>query len=714
MEKSIKADVLSKKDLEINTVIERLDKAVAQRNAGKIFSEPLKIKSPYDEEILREYQAKYNPNEYEKVDERGNPIKVKAYIRPNEAAMDWEYLPVEEEEEKISEEQIKTYIKDVDDEITDLNRAYQYYLKALRDCENEHKELIVESEYYSDVSHFRNQEQFDDYKTDLKRRNERLLGEIDELKIALRETQDRISAAINRREVILKDAKNSNRNVEAVRQRNLARANAYRDELISLNSGFFTAEKEPDETEEEYMDRLYKTAHEETPIDQFTSAKRELNFDFKKRLKELVREESKIEQINNSLSYDQKFLLMKKWEGLRGVKKEFIREFGLKNKYATADEILSFFGKYIEESKRINEGLMMSKEDKRIPEESQRMKEMRLMSKEDKPLTREEEIEELEREDEEMFAEEAPHTRIVPIFQQDSANSRLRMNNRETYKTIMYFKYCISSANKGVTLYSLTGASGSYKQIIESKSEFAPYNFKKDVESVGVEFEDFQNLMNHALAVMGKRYDGRSNTSDALLLIMENLNIPRSPKAIMQTNRYNDGRRDKTYLTGGSILGYGLEAEKIPVRAQFGKICVLPKKLFYENILAVKHHTGQSIAGFPNVKVSDNFVKIVLDMLKGHQVPFGMVDKLPSAERQVIDHLFRIAGLTKQHGSGSSEKKTISDLKKRLELLQGEVAIGNNSIAIYKEIQRILIRLKDFGQISNKDMKEYLKQFEKY
>jgi hypothetical protein len=56
----------------------------------------------------------------------------------------------------------------------------------------------------------------------------------------------------------------------------------------------------------------------------------------------------------------------------------------------------------------------------------------------------------------------------------------------------------------------------------------------------------------------------------------------------------------------------------------------------------------------------------------------------------------------------------VNELKKRLELLEGEISIGNDNPEILKEIINILHHLKDFNVISNKKIKNYLSQFEIY
>jgi hypothetical protein len=62
-------------------------------------------------------------------------------------------------------------------------------------------------------------------------------------------------------------------------------------------------------------------------------------------------------------------------------------------------------------------------------------------------------------------------------------------------------------------------------------------------------------------------------------------------------------------------MGYGLKTESIPDICHFGKNIILLKKLYYNNILSVKNKKMHAIEYFTNVKVSDNFVDVILQII---------------------------------------------------------------------------------------------------
>ena len=152
-----------------------------------------------------------------------------------------------------------------------------------------------------------------------------------------------------------------------------------------------------------------------------------------------------------------------------------------------------------------------------------------------------------------------------------------------------------------------------------------------------------------------------------------------------------------------------MESEKIPEQVQFGKIIILMKKLYYHNILAIKHHNGISISGFPNIKVSDKFVRIIMNLLEGIYPTHVEINGLPINEKHLYDRLIHLADLHKKVAHNA--EKTVNELKKRLELLEGEKTAGNNNPQIKKDVQQTLLALKGFGVIRHKDMISHLSQF---
>ena len=154
---------------------------------------------------------------------------------------------------------------------------------------------------------------------------------------------------------------------------------------------------------------------------------------------------------------------------------------------------------------------------------------------------------------------------------------------------------------------------------------------------------------------------------------------------------------------------WGIKTEELPKEVQFGKLTLLLHKLYYKNILAVKHNGNISIAGLKNTKVSDKFVKLIMSLIEGEHPTHTEINALPIMEKQLYDRLIHLAHLNKK--LPHTEDKTIHDLKKRMKLIEGEIHAGNNSPLLKKELYIICHSLKDFGVLSMSEMKEYLNQF---
>ena len=156
-------------------------------------------------------------------------------------------------------------------------------------------------------------------------------------------------------------------------------------------------------------------------------------------------------------------------------------------------------------------------------------------------------------------------------------------------------------------------------------------------------------------------------------------------------------------------VGFGIQMEKIPEKVTFGKLVLLLDKLYYKNILAVKHHNMISIVGLKNTKVSDKFVKIIMNIIDNIHPTTQEINGLSTQEKQLYDRLIYLAGLNKM--MPHTRDKTINDYKKQMKLIEGEISAGNNSPLLLQELYVVVHSLKDFGILSQKDIKSYLAQF---
>jgi hypothetical protein len=164
----------------------------------------------------------------------------------------------------------------------------------------------------------------------------------------------------------------------------------------------------------------------------------------------------------------------------------------------------------------------------------------------------------------------------------------------------------------------------------------------------------------------------------------------------------------KPFIESGKvIMGYGLKTESIPDICHFGKNIILLKKLYYNNILSVKNKKMHAIEYFTNVKVSDNFVDVILQMCKNSK---PNINNLTQDEKQLLDTLLHVCGI-KSSANSSKKDDVVNELKNKFKLAEGQLRAGNNNPLVIKELKDILKKLTLYNVVTLKNSKDYLKQF---
>lgn len=164
-------------------------------------------------------------------------------------------------------------------------------------------------------------------------------------------------------------------------------------------------------------------------------------------------------------------------------------------------------------------------------------------------------------------------------------------------------------------------------------------------------------------------------------------------------------------LTATTIkYGWGLSHpdEELPVYAKFGNLIIFLQKLFYKNILCLKTKAGHTIDGLKNTKVSDNFVEIIIKLYKEETVD-SLVKHLTSTETNLLNSILYMAGLHKKFKTNTDE--TLTSVKERFKIVEGEILAGNNNPEVMKELKEILLKLHHFNAISIHAIRKYLSQF---
>lgn len=183
------------------------------------------------------------------------------------------------------------------------------------------------------------------------------------------------------------------------------------------------------------------------------------------------------------------------------------------------------------------------------------------------------------------------------------------------------------------------------------------------------------------------------------VLLMESVKV-KDPALYGRLNEQLNVRTNTEY-------GEGIQ-EKLPKFCRLGKCDVNLHKLFYKNVLSITHN-GYKLQGAKNTPVGDEFVKLVMDLCKGVYPSTKDLNKLPPTELQLFDALLYLAGLHKR--VENTADKTIPKLKKRIELIGGEIQAGNTNTLLKDELRDIVYKLYHMNEITQNAASDYLKQF---
>ena len=511
----------------------------------------------------------------------------------------------------------------------------------------------------------------------------------------------------------LQDMKENQKRINMVESENKEKIQRYKKELEYLNAGAFNTEQLPTETDEEYYLRLKNNAEIEAPKEELEDAKQLIITNFKEKMKEILRDNVKIESICNTIDpfgkVDNKVQLLKRWPLF---KEKFTKMFGVNNTYITADDVLEFMKTFINgpkpkidsvEKKHV-EPTLTSLEKKHVEPTLTSLKFGSEYGEDEEPISfmkgSPKDYDYDYGNDEDIIGTEEFESNPLPIGNPAISTDHKSFRIKGKDGTDLYFKcgtVSIGGETRYILLYSFNDLQDSFNQWMDKKNLPPNRNgitsMKQVTTITGLEPKDINKALN-----------GNINSP---YKIAEKLHNEYNIKPIAQGDLY-----DKTYKIKDKEkheYGWGLSHETMPDYVKFGKVLILLPKLYYHNILSIKDHNKINIPGFKNVQVSDKLVKILMNLLENHKPSMHEINNLHTTEKQIYDRLIYLAGIHKS--VSHTQDKTIHELKQRLKLIEGEIEAGNNSELLHKELYVILHALKDFKVLNNKDMKQYLQQF---
>jgi predicted site-specific integrase-resolvase len=438
---------------------------------------------------------------------------------------------------------------------------------------------------------------------------------------------------------------------------NRDKLNSFVNEMNLLNAGQFKVDQNPNETDDEYLDRLKETA--QTPgNDYYTEVEAEIENikKFKVNMKDLIRSDIEIEKVQHKLDTDDIFGINKIFSL---IKERFLKLFGFDNKNVSTDEIVDFM---------LN---MINQSSDQIAGATQPV--MQLVK---------------------VPTMIAPGTQLTPSINIGNANNALTFNN-DTTGFKLFLKLGTAKRDTFI-MYSFDGNPGTFYNVffgpVKTTSKEYDRSMIKLLLDIGLTKEEATKLF------------GKSPTRSNVEKFLEDNGITKEP-----TTTYTH-----VVPAGGGGKGqhvYGMGVEKLPQLCPFGKVLIRLDRLYYKNILSVLTHTKSNIAGFKPCPVSDEFVNIIMKLCNGNQPTLSDLKTLQLNEKELYDTLLYLSGSHKSVDIHTRDT-SIEKLKEKLQVVEGEISSGNNNAKLLNELSDILNKLSHLGVITRAQANKHYKQIQ--
>jgi len=273
----------------------------------------------------------------------------------------------------------------------------------------------------------------------------------------------------------------------------------------------------------------------------------------------------------------------------------------------------------------------------------------------------------------------------------DTVDNAFYVINTDTNKYI-YLKIG-SIKNKKYVFYSkTTNESGHFNQVLERVSP----DKNKDDRWFNI-YNDYLQLDAYAF---NELFNNHSKVSDLYDFLKARYTLtPVSEIKQSQVGYRNISR------------GYGIGIKNIndiPKYIDFGNVILLLNQLYFKNKLSIKYKCLSEIKGFKSVKVSDNFVDLIMNIINNKDYT-DKIKLLKTDENELFNLLLYKSGL---HKIVPNEKEDVKQkLKEKFLIIEGEIIAGNNHPSVLKDLEDTLWKLSHLGAFSKKVAEAYLKQF---
>lgn len=246
-----------------------------------------------------------------------------------------------------------------------------------------------------------------------------------------------------------------------------------------------------------------------------------------------------------------------------------------------------------------------------------------------------------------------------------------------TKQSVYFAKALAPPENKQIVLYSFSAQKGSWRQFVEVKDKG----------------ESLIDIHNHAIRVDSGQF--KSKVGRTVLTMLNRM----SGLKTLDLPLFRMAAGSQKATGPKTIWGAGLNEERIPETVHLGDITVYPRLLAREGIFLAKHYNGHSnLQNIQKTKVSSEFANLVATMID--HAPFQILTykRLSDAERHLFNKIMDMAGLAKNiEGMGFSydDKAIIEPDLNRMQVLMSEIEAGNTGKVLLTELKRLLKKMVD-------------------
>ena len=514
---------------------------------------------------------------------------------------------------------------------------------------------------------------------------------IKELQDDIDNERDTIDAMNIRKKVIAKD------NKEKIRK--------HQEILNTLNSGNFKMEQAQGESEADYLERIQQQALEPYNENMFFNASIENLEKLKNNLKNITKNSTVIEGVLNGLKSAEKFLVNKYWGN---ISKKILAIYGFNNKSVSSTDYLQTIDKILNEKETGVQSTMPKSKVERVsasvqtgePDVKETMGEMLGFLEKDE---RKDEGVEFMHEAEVEEATNIAGNKVEEIgdLQVIQDGNILRVYSAVTGRTIYIKLGIISTSAKRIPLILVSNSPNVGTFNILKGPDDRPL-YKKGTRDDLIDFKLVSEIL------------GIPNLSKVLFGVSGNLDFTTTAFDYLSkryTLEFKDGavirnRSAKDSAQRDNLSGWGVKSDDIPKLAMLGNAQILLNKLYYKSLLVLKDKKGHNINGFPSMKVSEQFVNIIMKLYNGDTIKKYDLSVLPSNEHEIYNRLMQLTGLKHHHENNISE--SVQDIKNKIELIEGEISSGNNNKILVHDLNVLLKKLVNFGAITANDAKTHL------